>query len=302
VAELPFRPLKVRCRPIGDDDIEAVLGLLVKSDFGRSRAFWAAALQQLAEHSVPQGFPQYGYLLEINGVPVGVLLMVSSERAIDGVAKVRCNVSCWYVWPAFRGYGSLLALQALKRKDATYINISPVPRTIDLVKAQGYTRYCEGRFTAFPVFKRGPPRTRVERVAPDIAPGGDLTAEEIELLHRHAGYGCLSLVVTEGERRHPFVFEISWGYRVLRFAYLVYARSVEDFVRLAGPITRFLARRGTFLVMIDANGPVPGLIGRYAETTPKYFKGPDPPRLGDLAFSERAVLGLRFPPRVAPEE
>jgi hypothetical protein len=35
------------------------------------------------------------------------------------------------------------------------------------------------------------------------------------------------------------------------------------------------------------------LIGRYFDATmPKYFKGPDRPRLGDLAYTEAAMFGV----------
>jgi len=45
--------------------------------------------------------------------------------------------------------------------------------------------------------------------------------------------------------------------------------------------------------MIDANAPIPGLVGRYCGgNMPKYFKGPQRPRLGDLAYTENAVMGV----------
>jgi hypothetical protein len=59
------------------------------------------------------------------------------------------------------------------------------------------------------------------------------------------------------------------------------------------PIGRFLPVRGHPLVLIDANGPIPGLVGKYAGAKmPKYFKGPDRPRLGDLAYTETAMFGF----------
>jgi hypothetical protein len=54
----------------------------------------------------------------------------------------------------------------------------------------------------------------------------------------------------------------------------------------------FLARRGFALVVLDTNGPVRGLIGTYSAWHVKYFKGPDQPRLGDPAYSERALFGV----------
>jgi hypothetical protein len=45
--------------------------------------------------------------------------------------------------------------------------------------------------------------------------------------------------------------------------------------------------------MLDANGAIGGLVGRYFDgIMPKYFKGPRPPRLGDLAYTEAALFGM----------
>jgi hypothetical protein len=78
---------------------------------------------------------------------------------------------------------------------------------------------------------------------------------------------------------------------LVRYAYLAYCRDVEEFVRYSGPLGRFLVRRGLPLVVLDSNGPIKGLSGRDCDD-PKYFKGPDTPRLGNMAYSERVMLGL----------
>jgi hypothetical protein len=68
---------------------------------------------------------------------------------------------------------------------------------------------------------------------------------------------------------------------------VIYCRSTAELSQCAGAIGRFLLRKANLLCVIDANQPVPGLTGRYfAEKGPKYFRGPNPPSLGDLAFSE----------------
>jgi hypothetical protein len=298
---MPGRALRVRCRQIRDDDRRAIVNLLLKS-FRGDPPFWQQALTQLAEHPTPPGFPKYGYLLEVNGVVAGMLLLVSTAIQVNGETKVRCHISSWTVWPPFRPYASLLATQALKHKDATYLNISAIPSTIDILAAQGFTRYCTGRFAALAALKIGGLRVHIAPATADMLPGPDLPPDELVLLLRHASYGCISLVATVDGRRYPFVFEPITRLRVVRSAYLTYSRGIDAFVRLAGPLGRYLVRRGLLFVELDANGPVPGLIGRYAEATPRYFRGPDPPRLGDLAYSERAVLGLTFPATVGLEE
>jgi hypothetical protein len=296
------RPLRVRCRTIEDGDRDAVLNLLLKSGFGGNRAFWTEALQRLSEHPTPESYPKYGYLLEVNNVAVGLLLLICSTIPAAGELKVRCNTSCWTVWPAFQAYGTLLVAQALKHKEATYINISPLPHTFKLMAAQGYKRYCEGRFSALAALIPRFPGVEIAEVSDGTEPGEDLSVDEITLLLEHVDYGCISLVVTAEGRRYPFVFEPTRRYRYIRVAYLTYCRSVDDFVRLAGPLGRYLARLGYLWVDLDANGPLTGLIGHYWKTTPKYYRGSEPPRLGDLAYSERVVIALQFPARIGPQE
>lgn len=284
-------PRQVRCRQITASDRDGVVNLLTKG-FDRSREYWQNALGRLSDRAPPPNMPKYGYLLEDNGVPVGVLLLIYTSLIIDGVTKTRCNVSSWYVEPAFRMYAALLASQATPYKDVTYFNITPAPPTWPLLEAQGYKRFCNGIFMSVPLLNRSPPTAEVQTVTPDIAPGKDLQPFEVELLLAHGQYGCLSVTCQSESGRHPFVFGSYLKYRIVPNAYLVYCRSVDDFIKFAGPLGRFLAQRGYSFVALDANGPVPGLIGKYRDNRPKYFKGPEQPRLGDMAYCEQGMFGF----------
>jgi hypothetical protein len=108
----------------------------------------------------------------------------------------------------------------------------------------------------------------------------------------HRNYGCISVICRTGDGRYPFVFQPRRKAGLVPFAVLAYCRRLEDFVRFAGPLGRFLAWRGIFLVITDADGPIAGLVGSYRDGFPKYFRGPDPPRLGDWAYSERLLFGF----------
>ena len=62
--------------------------------------------------------------------------------------------------------------------------------------------------------------------------------------------------------------------------------------KFARPIGRYLTARGRPLVIIDSNRPIPGLVGKYfSNMAPKYFKGPDRPNFGDLAYTEAVMFG-----------
>ena len=282
---------RIRCRQIEDADTEAIALLLTKSGFGGSKEVWLERLDRLARHPTPVGCPKYGFLLEVNNVSVGVLLLIHMSNSDEGTIK--CNVSSWFVWPAFRVYASLLVKYALSRSDVTYFNISPRPHTLNTLKAQGYAEYCNGRFVAIPALSRTQAEVRIENIEATVEPGPDLSRFEVDLLINHHELGCLSVIAMAAGVRYPFVFQVRKKRRFVRFAELIYCRNFQSFIDLAAPIGYFLARRAIFLVTVDANGPIRGLIGKYQITTPKYFKGPKRPELGDIAYSERVVLGIR---------
>lgn len=281
-------PPRVRCREVAEADFEGLVKLLV-SGFGNTQDHWMRILKRLAEHPTPRGFPRYGYLLECEEQPVGVILLIFSVIRVGGEAKIRCNVCSWHVKPTFRGYAALLASRALRRKDVTYVNVAPAPHTLPILKAQRYERYCSGWFAAVPSVLARSHGARVSAVTSEIRPDQHLQPAENELLLAHAGYGCLSLICEAGNVSHPFVF-MPRKIGFISFAYLVYCRSIEDYVRFAGPLGRFLVRHGVFLIAMDSNARIPGLSGRYFDGHPKYFKGPHQPRLGDLSYSELAMF------------
>jgi hypothetical protein len=284
----------IRCRQIAEADVPAVTALLARGFPARDHQFWQAALDQLRRHEPPPGLPKYGYLLESDGIPVGAIILICSTMRSGDTLAPRCNLSSWYVEPAFRAYASLLISRALAHKDVTYLNVSPAPHTWPIIEAQGFSRYCEGVFVCLPTLNGlfgGSGGVEVFDARSRPAMGSDPFDQEI--LSQHAAHGCVSLWCTSAEGAYPFVFRPRLARKVIPCAQLIYCRDMADFVRFAGPIGRFLARRGRPIVIVDANAAVPGLFGVYRPgSMPKYFKGPQRPRLGDLAYTEYAVMGV----------
>lgn len=281
---------KVSCRTIEADDIPAIVALLCEGFPERARPYWEAGFARMRDRPVPDGYPRYGHLLSVGDEIVGCLLLLVS-CSTDGV--LRANVSSWYAKPDYRSLASMLVSVAFKRKELTFINISPAPHTVPILQAQGYERFVAGQFVTAPVLAGPNFGTKVRRVGAgnDDAP---LPASERDLLRRHAGYGALSLVCSRGEDHEPFVFvrkRLMRGF--LPAAQLVWCRDVNAFARCAGPLGRALLRHGIAAVSLDANGPISGLRGAYREGSGvKFARGPHRPRLGDLADTELVVFGV----------
>jgi hypothetical protein len=294
-AGLPDRRAEIRARPVAPSDLSAVVQLLDKGFRPRrNRRFWQQVVGVLAARPVPAGLPKYGYLLECGTTPVGVLLMIfSTPQTGNDPDDVRCNMSSWYVEPAYRGYAALLNIRAVRHHKVTYLNISAAPATRPVLEAQGWTRCSNGLFVALPALQRSSAGLAARLVAADGALNAACSSFERALLLDHAAHGCHSFWCVTAGRAHPFVFRRRLVKGMLPCAQLIYCRDVADVARFAGLIGRHLLARGSFAVVIDADGKVPGLVGRYFEgQMPKYFKGPARPRLGDLAYTEAALFGI----------
>jgi hypothetical protein len=283
----------LRCRQIEAADIEAVAPLLARGFPTHDRTFWLGAFAQLTRHVPPPGLPKYGYLLESNGVTVGAILLICSTMRTGDAVATRCNLSSWYVEPPFRAYAPMLVSQALRHKDVTYLNVSSAPHTRPIIEAQGFSRYSDGIFIAVPMLNGLFSGAKVDICDAERQPPVAFDAFDREVLLQHRALGCISLWCVTPERAYPFVFRPRLVKGGIPCAQLIYCREVADFVRFAGPLGRLLARRGKPFVVIDANASIPGLVGWFSRgNMPKYFKGPQRPRLGDLAYTEHAVLGV----------
>jgi len=262
-----------------------VADLLARGFPAKPRKYWTTALERLANRGSPEGCPTFGYLLEAESRVVGVVLLIFGT--VNGV--VRCNISSWYVEPTYRGQAAVLASMATRLKHVTYINTSAAAHTWPILEAQGYRRYSRGQFAAIPALSLG---HGVGARALSDSPEHRALAE-YELLRAHADAGCVAVVCETGAGPLPFVFLR----RILARApiptlQLVYARDTESFARCAGALGRFLLSRGGPLVICDADGPMPGLVGLFfKDRGPRFFKGPMQPRPNDLAFTEMVVFG-----------
>jgi hypothetical protein len=288
--------VKPRFREIQDSDLDAIGDLLTRGFVHRSRDYWMRGLHRQGTRSLSPDVPRYGYMLEHQGAPVGCLLLIYSNKIIDGEAATCCNVSSWYVDPEFRNYAALFASMTQKRKDVTYSNVTPAVTTWPILDAQGFVPYCRGLYFSVPILSRGGRGVVVEAVTQDTAFIAGLPDADLALLKRHAEYGCLSLVCRTADGALPFIFfslRKRRGIIPVPAMQLGYCRSIDDYVKCAGAIGRHLLRRGKPIVAIDANGAMAGLPGVYTEMRGrKYFKGPQQPRLGDLADTELAIYGM----------
>ena len=280
--------LALRCREITLPDLNGVIDLLTV--YRAPREYWVGVIDRLTQHQTPEGFPKYGHMLENDGRPVGVLLQIFTARTIDGVTSIWCCGSSYYVDPRFRPYASVLLKRSTRYKGVTYLDLTSSPSRWSTLEAQGYKRIAQGVYLAIPALSRSRCKVRVHLMVPEST--GRLDPSDADLLTRHASYaGCLALVCEHEGRLYPFIFATRRKYG-LPFAYLIYSKHQSDFVKFSAAIGRYLVERGIPLAAFDADGPLAGIPGKMTKLRQRFWSGPVPPRLGDLAYTEIPMFGV----------
>ncbi len=275
----------VRCRRIEAADIGPLSVLLANGFPVRSEAKWHASLAVLNSWTERYGLPQVGFVLMDGEAMVGCLLTIYSPDA------QRCSFSSWYVAEGYRRFGTILVSAALRDRSVTYLNISSEKDTRPIIEAQGFRRYSDGVVLAAPLLSlAGPFRGKVHWSDP--RPVTDVPPAERQLTEDHAALGCIRFWCEDQGAIHPFVMARRPFKAGIPVAQVIYCPSGIDWRRLSGAVGRALTRHGLFLMLIDAAAPIPGLPGRYFEgRMPKYRRGPLTPALGDLSYTEAALIG-----------
>ncbi|MGA7329570.1 MAG: hypothetical protein WBX25_35095 [Rhodomicrobium sp.] len=272
------------------------------ADFHVMAAFFARGLgypawaylhifELLRDHPTPEGYPKYGYILEANGSIVGGIILIFSSVGSGDKKSVRCQLTAWYVEPAYRTYSTIFTSKALRFKDVTYVNLTARPAARPIVEAQGFIKFSKGQFVAIPslnfFLSRG---DNAKAVKADAEPEGVYDLYERKLLLDHQKYGNICFWCVTASDAFPFVFKPRIVKHVIPAVQLLYCRDIQDLARFARPIALHLASYGRFFVFADANERITGLIGHYFDGMyPRWYKGPKP-RLGDLSYTLPALF------------
>jgi len=281
------------CRQIEGRDCSEVVDCLTRGFPERSREYWTRGVEVLANRPRVDDFPRYGHLLEVDGAVVGVLLQIFSARDDARGPAVHCNLSSWCVDPDYRALAFLLQSQSTKRRDVTYINISPAPHTAPFLEATGFRRFAAGRILFAPLLTRRRGNARVLKFQVDCAEAKLLSASDRRLLADHAARGCIALVGVKDNVAKPLIFQRrSAAAGLLRGLHVIYCRDNDDLAAFAKPLGWFFARRGLFFCIADADEAIRGLVGKFMRgSSPHYFKGGVAPPTCDLAYTELVILG-----------
>jgi hypothetical protein len=237
-----------------------------------------------------QSWP-YGYLLQVSGKDVGVLLTIVSEREILGGTRSRVvNLSSWYIDQPNRWLAPMMLKCLLDDERAVFTDLTPTMTVARMIPAFGFKRWNEGAIIVPLPWTAIVSHGALSVIPLDQVPSDALTASVRQMLEQHAEMGCVAGVLSDGAVWHPLLFY--WTrMKGVPVIYLVYAESRRVVIDNLGEIARFLFREKALLLAIDAdrhNCPQ-GCI--FTQRTPKrYFKGEMCSDRIDYAYSELITL------------
>src|SRR6266568_3441498 len=151
--------VRLRIREILDGDIHSITDLLTRG-FCSSRRYWEVGLERLRTRSAPTDMPRYGYILEVDGKPVGVILLISSLRWVGDRRELFSNLANWYVDPAYRSHATQLLKRALTNRQTTFLSISAAIHVRPIFEALGFKCYSSGQILAVPALARNRQKAR----------------------------------------------------------------------------------------------------------------------------------------------
>ena len=274
-------------REITDDDLDAVRELLVEGFPLRSRDYWSQGLANLGSLPRVDGFPRYGYVVDADGAPQGVLLTITSDHGAQGM---RTHFSSWYVREGYRQFALLLFREALELENTTFVNPSPADHILAILKRFGFEPYTGGMvmLDLRTAMRRRSSRGAVQRLG--IGDLAGLSEPERRLAEDHLRMGCDVLRLETEGRAGLLIHRRKWIKRAMPSSQVIFA-DPDLLLELAGPVMRALASHGSLLALCDVDQVRAPASGRVVQRGVRYFKGAEAPAVGDLSYSELAIFG-----------
>lgn len=281
---------KMTIRDIEEADLKTAVELLSEGFPKRKTAYWDSAIEQLGRRPTVEGYPQYGLLMLVDDIAVGLLLMLASLQT----ENTRCNPSSWYVRQGYRQYSIFLLQRAQKNKEANYLNLSPAPSTLSVVAASGYQPYTGGSYIMDLRAARHFEKARVSNLALDAI--HDFEEVDRQTIIRHLNYGCQGFRVNDNLGLTYFLYRTKRYKGVIPMSRFVMGDPTR-ILAVAGGIMRLFALKGIFLSLVDAPLHSPEKLSMKSgitldpERDVRFARGTIPPAVGDLGETEISVFG-----------
>lgn len=276
-------------RPIEEKDLPGIITLFDEMFPGRGPAYFEAGLKRIAARDVPEGTQTYGYMVDDDG-PKGAILTISTWHGPPDDRQLFINLSTWCAQRSHLQFARELYRLGGERNDAVNTNLSAALHTLKTVVKCGYTARTTGQFAGFAV--RGP-RSKARILTPEQALAKGMPAYYGKLLADHASMGALTPCLEAEGRILPLIILRRRIKGIIPAAQLIYCEDTAWLLRHGHALFGWLRLRGLPALLVDANEPLPQLVGRFFPGKgARYMRGQEPRMDVDHSYTEMVYLGI----------
>ena len=278
-------------RQLERSDLSEAARILAEGFPRNSLESWRDRLRILERREAAPGTPLFGYGLEADGLQ-GVGLTIGSLHGPPETRQTIVNGSSWTVRPAYRGPAAVeLYRRSVRGEGMTFSNLSAAAHTLRTIRMCGFTEYTAGVMIGIGMARSSGRKRRV--VSLKDATRSGLSPERAAMMNYHQTRGCLTFCLEDNDRLAPFMFTARLVFPGFRLAQLIYCENLDDLINNSYAITLEILKHGCAALLVDASGPIKGLVGRYFPgRKPKYYKGPAPFYPIDHSYSELIYFGF----------
>ncbi len=243
--------MAARVAPIGEQDLPRVAEFLHRELNQRvSAAQWQAAMR--VPWSAPA--PNFGFLLESDGVVVGAYLAFYSERVVAGAPERFCNLGAWCVLPEHRFSGLRLLKALLDQPGYHFTDLSPSGNVVPLNTRLGFefldtetALVVNLPWPSLPSATGRGPRLRSDPRSFETT----LTGDDLRRYRDHLGASAArQLVIEDGGRVCHVIFRRDRRKNLPLFASILHISEPEIFARAWRLVSRHLLLRHGLPVML----------------------------------------------------
>lgn len=276
-------------RAIREEDLPAVIDLYCEMFPGRDKPYFEAGLKAIAAREIPPGTETYGYLIDDDG-PQGAILTISSWHGPPEARQLYINLSTWCARRTHLHLAREIYRLAGARDDTVNTNLSAALHTIKAVLKCGYQARTTGQFAAFAARGRAS-KARVLTSKQAFAKG--MPEHYRQLLADHERLGAVTACLEAEGRIRPLIMVRRKVRGFIPAAQLIYCEDTAWLYRNAHALFWWLRLHGLPALILDANGPVPQLFGRFfLGKGHRYVRGLEPDLDVDHSYSEMVYLGV----------
>jgi acetoacetyl-CoA synthetase len=209
----------------------------------------------------PEAIPR-GFVLTVADEIVGFIGLICAPRDLNGKSGLVCNLSSWYVRPAYRGWSNAL-MAAATQFDVTFTSLTPGKASRRILEAMGFSVLDGAKLFLPPAMHAKTLREpRPSLIFNPIMMRQMLSGAQQRILDDHAHYDCLPMLLVEGDESAFIMIRYRRKYRrLLPYSEVIYCSTPSLLNRHLERVKLAVMRRQGTIGLVVGSQSLPSSTG-----------------------------------------